>query len=189
MPNVSIEALDLLKKLLCKADTRLSAKQALLHPWFKLFSDTVPPLLSLTLNNLTEFHYSSKFKQAVSTFLVTQCVHSYEITDLIEVFHYLDKNGDGKLSQEEMVSYYSENYETEEALEVVQKIITSIDSDNNGFIDYFEFLAATIDQNKLLSLENLEKAFSKLDLDGNGKISAFEIKSVLEGETESKENV
>ncbi len=39
----------------------------------------------------------------------------------------------------------------------------SIDLDGNGFIDYNEFLAATINRSKLLSKNNLEAAFTAFD--------------------------
>jgi calcium-dependent protein kinase len=39
----------------------------------------------------------------------------------------------------------------------------SIDLDGNGYIDYNEFLAATMNRSKLLSKNNLEIAFKTFD--------------------------
>lgn len=39
----------------------------------------------------------------------------------------------------------------------------SIDLDGNGTIDYNEFLAATLNRNKILSKQNLEAAFKTFD--------------------------
>jgi len=56
----------------------------------------------------------------------------------------------------------------------------SIDVDRSGSIDYNEFLAATIDKDKLTSKQNLEVAFKTFDRDGSGKISLSEIKCIFD---------
>lgn len=49
------------------------------------------------------------------------------------------------------------------------------DIDNNGTIDYGEFLAATVHLNKLEREENLLSAFSFFDKDGSGYITIDEL--------------
>lgn len=56
----------------------------------------------------------------------------------------------------------------------------SIDVDRSGSIDYNEFLAATIDKDKLTSKQNLEVAFKAFDRDGSGKINLSEIKCIFD---------
>lgn len=51
----------------------------------------------------------------------------------------------------------------------------SVDLDGNGYIDYNEFLAATLNRDKILSKQNLENAFKAFDKDGSGNISLDEI--------------
>ena len=187
--HVSEEGKDLVKQMLSPETSRISAANALGHAWFNTYLRPKPLVFNSVLENITKFHYSSKFKEAVSTYLVTQCVHEKEIRDLNEIFNCLDKNGDGKLSREEIMQYYLQDYGQEEAEAIVDRIIQNLDSDKNGFIDYFEFLAATIDQEKLLSFQNLKKAFSIFDADGSGKISATELKKVLEHGPEADEKI
>lgn len=58
----------------------------------------------------------------------------------------MDKNGDGQLSREEVLSGYnliSDGVGDPE--ETVDKIFLECDANNSGFIDYTEFVAATID--------------------------------------------
>jgi len=55
----------------------------------------------------------------------------------------------------------------------------AVDTDNSGFIDYTEFVVASINEKQLLSNEKLQAAFRMFDKDGSGSISADEIKQVL----------
>lgn len=50
----------------------------------------------------------------------------------------------------------------------VRRILQSTDSNNDGTIDFTEFLTAAFDKKKLLSEENLRRAFAVFDKDGNG---------------------
>ena len=63
--------------------------------------------------------------------------------------------------------------------EQLNKIMNSIDFDNNGYIEYEEFIRATISKENLFTDINLKTAFDMFDLDKNGSISLSEIKEVL----------
>jgi calcium-dependent protein kinase len=54
------------------------------------------------------------------------------------------------------------------------------DVDGSGFLDYTEFISATLNRNKLLSKEKLESAFQAFDIDGSGKIGIHELKEMME---------
>ena len=58
-------------------------------------------------------------------------------------------------------------------------VITSIDTNRDGVIDYDEFMTAAADREKLLNTKNLKNAFKALDKNGNGKIEAEEIKGAF----------
>lgn len=51
-----------------------------------------------------------------------------------------------------------ENAESE-----VEKIFEKMDVENTGFLDYSEFIVATMNRQQLLSKENLEATFSTFD--------------------------
>ena len=61
----------------------------------------------------------------------------------------------------------------------MEQIIKNADTDGSGFIDYTEFLTATMNIQSLLSKEKLEMAFSMFDTDKSGTISVEELKQVL----------
>jgi len=61
----------------------------------------------------------------------------------------------------------------------VEKIFERVDLDGSGYIDYSEWVVATINKKKLLSPEKLKAAFVLFDRDGGGTISALEVKEML----------
>ena len=62
----------------------------------------------------------------------------------------------------------------------MNKIVKEIDIDGNGFIDYTEFILASMNKEKMLTTERLEVTFNLFDKDGSGKITAKELKEILE---------
>lgn len=59
--------------------------------------------------------------------------------------------------------------------EDLDQIIKSIDTQKNGQINYSEFLAATVNINKLMTNDNLKSIFQNFDTDGSGKITKEDI--------------
>lgn len=190
--KISTEAIEFIKKLVCPCSSRLTANQALTNPW--LDHKASRPLcneqtLTASLIKLQSFHYSNKLKDAVHTFITSQFVSLKETRTLREVFKTIDKNGDGKLSIEELYEQYSTTMSLEEAKKEAERVMKEVDTDNNGYIDYTEFLKANLDASKVLSSENLKQAFKMFDKDNSGTISADELKKVLQGDMESDESV
>lgn len=183
-PRISPEAKDLLTKLICPAKKRITAHQALQHPWItSLVKRELPKteVYSEALKNLKNFRSTSILRDAVNTFITTQFISANDTKDLREVFRNMDKNGDGKLSKEELLDEYLKIMGESEAKEEVDRIMKEVDSDNNGFIDYSEFLKGSLDSSKVLSIQNLKLAFQMFDQDGNGTISASELRKVIAG--------
>jgi calcium-dependent protein kinase len=63
----------------------------------------------------------------------------------------------------------------------LQMLMQAADIDGNGIIDYEEFVAATINLNKLEREENCLQAFKHFDRDGSGFITADEVEAALQG--------
>lgn len=102
-----------------------------------------------------------------------------EKDELARVFKAFDKNGDGKLSVEEVKDGYLNHYGRVMSDEDVEKMFKAVDSDNSGFIDYSEFVVAAMNEQALTTKDKLQAAFKMFDKDGSGVISADEIKEVL----------
>lgn len=105
-----------------------------------------------------------KLQQATLMFIVTQLTSKQEKEELEKTFKALDKNGDGKLSRQELIDGYTQTFKSEELAKAeVDKIMKEIDVDNNGYIEYSEFLLASCNKKKALSTENLKTAFNMFD--------------------------
>jgi len=59
------------------------------------------------------------------------------------------------------------------------KIFNSVDTDNDNFITYSEFVTASIDRDLLLSKKKLKAAFRIFDKDESGTIDLKELKTIL----------
>jgi calcium-dependent protein kinase len=64
----------------------------------------------------------------------------------------------------------------------ILELMRAADTDQNGTINYTEFIAATIDAQIFMREENLRAAFQMFDTDNSGKIDASEVKQLLEGD-------
>jgi calcium-dependent protein kinase len=179
--RVSAQAKSLVSLLLSKTpESRPSAEEALVDPWFKHFLKGSGKKIHLkSIQNLQFFRCQTKIQQATLEYIVSHLATNEEIKILKETFMALDSNGDGKLSIEEVTQALASA--TSLRLNGVNEVIKRCDSDHSGFIDYTEFLSASMDWKLFLCNKKLEAAFRAFDLDGNGKIDLNELKEMIGG--------
>jgi len=68
-------------------------------------------------------------------------------------------------------------------IDEVAQILKGVDIDYNGAINYTEFIAATLDQDKIIKEKlKLKDAFNVFDVNKDGKIDEEELKAVLESD-------
>jgi calcium-dependent protein kinase len=128
---------------------------------------------------LKGFRADQTLKAATFAFIAGQLISKTEKDNLARVFKAFDKNGDGKLSMEEVKIGYMEHYGRVMSDEEIERMFRSVDTDNSGFIDYSEFVVAAMNEKQLTTNEKLTAAFKMFDKDGSGVISADEIREVL----------
>ena len=182
--SFSAESKDFILKLVCPESGRLTAAQALMHPWITNIEVPSPrkDIYFSTLQALRRFHTSNKLKDAVKMYITSQCLSAHETKQLTQIFQAIDKNSDGKISKDELHQYYVKVNGEDGAREEVEKIMFEVGGGNKEFINYSEFLRASVSDSVILCQRNLRLAFGKFDIDKSGKISAEEIKEVLEDE-------
>ena len=178
----SPEVIDLINGLLEK-DTkkRFSAKQALNHEWFKkfngrkLFANFKQKDIEPYLENLFNYTFHSKIQQLVIAFLVHNLPTTESSRNILKLYRYFNLSGDCKLTKEELIKGLCEYRFEDEVRKKVDHLFLLLDSDNNGYIEYEEFLRACIDKKEILTEENLKYAFKFLDKEGKGNLTVEEI--------------
>ena len=82
----------------------------------------------------------------------------------MKTFKDIDANGDGQLTKQELIQGYKKLFPHEDPEAEVEKIMSSVDANNSGVLDYSEFVIATMNKKNMLSKQKLEKAFKMFDL-------------------------
>eukprot|EP00831_Metopus_contortus_P022136 TRINITY_DN20054_c0_g1_i2.p1 TRINITY_DN20054_c0_g1~~TRINITY_DN20054_c0_g1_i2.p1 ORF type:complete len:274 (+),score=52.70 TRINITY_DN20054_c0_g1_i2:162-983(+) len=174
--EVSLECKELICRMISKdVETRYNSDQALRHTWIRTTAGTSKGTLAPTIfTNMSSFKAMQKLKKAVLMYIATQTADK-DVASLRESFISMDQNGDGRISLEEL----------QEAMQKInitgnyKELLESVDFDKSGFVDYTEFLAASLGNGIYLTEEKISTAFSAFDSDKSGKISAAELKSML----------
>lgn len=179
--SISKDGKDLIKKLLTfEPEDRISAEDALLHPWIQETKIEIDAeAASNALGNLNAFRSGQKLKVAAASYIGSQLISKSEKEKLGAIFKKLDQNGDGKLSREEILDGYEAHFSRLLDEGELDQLFSDVDTDRSGFIDYSEFIVASMSSKKNMSEEKLTAAFKMFDSDGSGTISKDELKRVL----------
>ena len=191
----SEEVRDLLNHLLeVDVNKRFSAREALNHRWFRhfngraLFNNFSLENLKIILDNLFNFKNYNKIQELVLAFLVHNSPTTEDTLTILKIFRYFNTSGTCKLLREELIEGLYKYKSKKEVDSMVEELFKVLDLNKCGYIEYEEFLTATIDKSKLFTKENLKYAFQFIDkeksngIDGKKIIIAFnaKINKVLE---------
>ena len=178
----SPEVRDLVNNLLNKnIEKRFSAKEALNHEWFKkfdgrkLFGNFLKEEIEPFITNLFNYTYNSKIQQLVIAFLVHNMPTTDKFDNILKIYRYFNELGDCKLTKEELIKGLSKYRNKLEVIKKVDLLFSLLDGDNNGFIEYEEFLRACVDKKEILTESNLKYAFKFLDHNNSGKLNVDKI--------------
>ena len=185
--KASKEVKDLIQKLLTyRPSQRLTAIQALNHPWFKktdsnILYDNVPKNDVIEcIRNLLTYNINYKLEELFLAYIIHNIPREKEAKSAIKLFKLVNENGDGKLQKNELKKTLL-NFVTEEFLEQndFDDKFEMMDGDNKGYINYEEFLRAALDRKKILDEIILKYAFIYFDPEGSGFIKKKKIKSIF----------
>ena len=185
--KASKEVKDLIEKLLTyRPSQRLTALQALNHPWFKITDsnilyDNVPKSDVINcIKNILTYNINYKLEELFLAYIIHNIPREKEAKSAIKLFKLVNENGDGKLQKDELRQTLLK-FVTEDFLEQYDfdGIFSIMDGDNKGYINYEEFLRAALERKKILTDEILSYAFNYFDPEGCGYIKKKKIKSIF----------
>jgi Ca2+-binding EF-hand superfamily protein len=161
---------------------RLSARQALVHPWFKDPNKPTPygnvdALNSSIFDALVKYKSDNKLKRAVFQIYASE-ISEIEIQELCGKFMALDTQGDGLLSAEELAEA-ARRMGHELPLDTLREVVAALDASGQGRIGYKEFAAALVERGLGLDESRLQDCFNKFDGSGSGRISYEDVNKVL----------
>ncbi|KAF3321165.1 calcium-dependent protein kinase 29 [Carex littledalei] len=178
-PSISESAKDLLRKMLTKdPKKRITAAEALEHPWLKeggLATDK--PLDSAVLLRMKQFRSMNKLKK-LALKVIAENLSEEDVKGLKHMFSSMDTDRSGTITFEELKTGLKRLGSTVTEVEV-QQLLEAADVDNNGTIDYLEFTTAMMHRHKLEKEENLVKAFKYFDKDDSGFITKDELQQAM----------
>jgi len=133
------------------------------------------------IKNMSSYIDSQNFKRTTLT-LIASRIPEDQIKALRDTFSQFDKNGDGMLPAMELKAGISKIPGCTMTEDDVDNLMTVMDSNRNGFIDYTEFIAGCLQSHNYLQENHLKTAFAYYDKDSNGNISLDELKMCLQSE-------
>ena len=194
--RISKSAKDLIKKLLIMdKDKRISAHEALNHAWFKekkakdLYNQIKDEnIIKKLLTNLKNYKRESVIQETALAYLVHNFPQMKDVVNACKLFSQIDDNGDGKVTQKELLKGLKTKIKSPTLEKDVAAIYKNLDMDNNGFIEYEEFVRAAVSKEKFLNDNILRFAFRYFDKDGSGEITFDEIEDVFKKSIPDKNN-
>ncbi|KAB2082345.1 hypothetical protein ES319_A05G191700v1 [Gossypium barbadense] len=179
-PTISEGAKDLIRKMLARdPKKRITAAQALEHPWMKEGGEASDkPIDSAVLSRLKQFRVMNKLKKLALKVIAENLSSEEEKKGLQQMFNNIDTDGSGTITLEELrdglARLGSKLTEPE-----IKQLMDAADVDKSGTIDYIEFVTATMHRHRLDREDNIRKAFNYFDKDSNGFITRDELRQAM----------
>ena len=183
LTHSSKEVQDLIKQLLeVRVDKRLSAKEALAHPWFtkfkakEIFNTLEQGRIKEYVDRLVSFKISSKFQQMILAFIAHNMNYNEECKEIKKLFCVFDTDNDGRLTKKELYEGICKYEKEDKVKNIINDLFTVLNGANNNYIYFEEFLSACLNKERLLTEEYLSYAFKFIDKDNSGIITAEKLK-------------
>lgn len=177
--EVSDSCKDLISKLLQKDPMkRMSAQEALEHPWVKGDTASKKEISQNVLASLGAFHKHNKLKKAVARVVWSgDQMSEDDKKEVQEIFAKFDKNNNGKLDKDEMVEMLT-YLQTGGVGEEIDEAINDLDNNGDGELSQEELavaLMAAKNAQKGMDEDKIRHAFDLFDKSGDGLLSVEEL--------------
>lgn len=182
-PSLSSEARDFVKRLLNKDPRkRMTASQALSHPWIKNSNDVKVPLDIMIFKLIKSYMRSSSLRKAALRAL-SKTLTVDELFYLKEQFALLEPNKNGTISLENVKSALMKNATDAMKDSRIPDFLSSLNALQYRRMDFEEFCGAALSVHQLEALDRWEQharcAYELFEKDGNRAIVIEELASEL----------
>ncbi|EXC17375.1 CDPK-related protein kinase [Morus notabilis] len=182
-PSLSLEAKDFVKRLLNKDPRkRMTAAQALSHPWIRNYNDVKVPLDILILRLMKAYLRSSSLRKAALKAL-SRTLTVDELFYLKEQFALLEPNKNGTISLDNIKMTLMKSATDAMKESRIPDFIASLSALQYRRMDFEEFCAAALGVHQLEALDRWEQharcAYELFEKDGNRAIVIEELASEL----------
>ncbi|KAM0970660.1 hypothetical protein FF1_018707 [Malus domestica] len=182
-PSLSTEARDFVKRLLNKDPRkRMTAAQALCHPWLKNSNDIKVPLDILIFKLMKVYMRSSPLRKAALRAL-SKTLTVDELSYLKEQFALLEPNKNGTISLENIKTALMKNATDAMKEARIADFLASLNALQYRRMDFEEFCAAALSVHQLEAVDRWEQharcAYEIFEKDGNRAIVIEELASEL----------
>jgi len=183
--KISPEAKNLIRSLLERnPGMRINSEEALNHKWFKKlktkdkFNFVPQEKIKTMFENLKRYSADKTLQHIALAYLVHNNPQHEEVLDACKLFNLVDKNSNGKITKLELKEGINELsvWDREQSEQFVEEIFNLIDGDNNGYIEYEEFVRGCINKERFITEDIIKFSFRFFDKDNNGEITFEEIK-------------
>ena len=189
LTNCSFEAQELVSLLLDKnIDQRINAETALNHKFFQahrvkeIFNDIKDQKkIDKFVNNLKHYKRKSILQETTIAYLVHNFPDSEEVVDACKLFNKIDLNDNGQITLNDFHLGLSLILGNDNLRNDCVEIFANLDSNNDNYLGYEDFVRGAIDKNNLLNDNILEYAFKHFDRDNTGYITIKEIGEIYRG--------
>ncbi|KAI0495867.1 hypothetical protein KFK09_022174 [Dendrobium nobile] len=182
-PSLSLEAKDFVKRLLSKDPRRrMTAAQALSHPWIRSYNNVRVPLDNLIFRLMKVYMRSSSLRKAALRAL-SKTLTMDDLVYLKGQFSLLEPNKNGCITLENIRMALLKHATDAMKESRIQDILTSLNALQYRRMDFDEFCAAALSVHQLEGLDRWEQharhAYDLFEKDGNRAIVIEELASEL----------
>lgn len=135
--------------------------------------------LRMIASKLTKNMDKNKILIKVATSYIVHHLMTTKDTELFrKIFIELNTSNDGRLTKDQVYNGFKNIMNESELKSFVVKAFENIDDDNNGYIEFEEFVAGCLDKSKFFTDENILLAFKFLS-NNSEKIKFIDLKKLL----------
>nr|CAC79947.1 protein kinase [Nyctotherus ovalis] len=166
--GVSSEAKDLVRKMLeSDYERRITAAEALKHPWFTSNKSLKTNFNEKSIEALRNYSQFSKLKKDILTVLVKN-ISDTELKEFQEAFLQLDKNKTGMITCKDLEENLNKIGSKATAKEL-EELTRRINYKGEAFINYSTFMAALVATRQFMTEEKIDSFYKVLEVEGRAE--------------------